>query len=262
MYDTENRTLFPGIDFREVWIPGAYFRCHPCNHFWLDGNWAKSITHNGFNDTVNAHENSAFDVNAKYGVGRWSLGAGYKYVDPLFYTPGDWGRFDNWLNPTNIQGPRGSIGYQFNQNFGMKVGGEFYSSAHNRTNQGGIGPDDELNHYNVDFDWKLSKTFQIDTRWDRYDYKFEGFHSGIPGLGSNSVIHPTSNYYSIGTGYHLTDSLKLGVYYSTGDFDGHSLIGGHTTFGGGSSYGRSSYGGAYGTKYNGSVITTQLYMRY
>jgi len=214
-----------GVGFSNVMILGSDFDLKLADRLTLTGEWAKTITGRGRFDTVNPHQNNAFDARVGYNSGGFNASAGYRYIDPLFYAPGYWGRIGNWLNPTNIQGPTFRAGYDFSPSFGLNVGGDFFSAARNRAGAtGGLSTEDEIHRVLVGLRWDVAKNFRTTVDWEGVFWKLDGMHAGVtPGGGGK--VHPTENYLTLGTGYNLTSNTLLRLNYTVGDFDGHNFLG-------------------------------------
>lgn len=187
--------------------------------------WGKSIPHTGrFND-VGTHQNNAFNANVGYGSGGLNLAAGYRYIDPLFYAPGYWGRIGNWTNPTNIQGPTVRAAYDVTNTIGVNVGGDFYQAARNRDAVSGLGKDDQIDRILVGLRWDVAKNFRVGADWEGVYWTLAGPHGGsLPGIGVGSKVHPTEQYINISTGYNLTTNTLLKLMYQIGAFDGHGAL--------------------------------------
>lgn len=191
----------------------------------LSGDYAKSVTGTGQLDkTGNAfqnNQNTAFMANVGYASGGLSVNAGYRYIDPLFYAPGYWGRIGNWINPTNIQGPTVRAGYSFSPNLGLTVGGDFYSAARGRGDaaSGGLGFGDDINRVLVGLKWGLSKNFQTTLDWEGVYWSLDNAR-----FGGTGKVHPTEQYITVGTGLHLTESTVLKLGYQIGNFNGHGAL--------------------------------------
>jgi len=213
-----------GVGFNNVMILGADLDLKLADRLTLTGNYGKTITGKSRFDTVNPHQNSAFDARWGYNSGGLNLTAGYRYIDPLFYAPGYWGRIGNWINPTNIQGPTFRAGYDLSPSFGVNIGGDFYSAARNRAGAGGLSRDDEINRILVGLKWDIAKNFRTTVDWEGVFWKLEGTHSGVTPGGSGTV-HPTEHYVTLGTGYNLTSNTLLKLAYTVGDFNGHGFLG-------------------------------------
>ena len=216
-------TINNGGTFTQVQVLGADFDLKLTDRITLTGDWGKANTARARFDTVNAGQNNAFNVTAGYNSGPLNLMAGYRYIDPLFYAPGYWGRIGNWLNPTNVQGPTFRAGYDFSPSFGVNVGGDFYSTARNRGGGlGSLGEDDEIHRILVGLRWDIAKNFRTTVDWEGVYWNFSGSAgSGLPGAGK---VHPTEHYITLGTGYNLTSNTLLKLMYQIGDFNGHGAL--------------------------------------
>lgn len=213
-----------GVGFSNTLILGADLDLKLAEKFTLTGNWGKTITGHGRFDSVGTHENNAFDGRVGWNSGGLNISAGYRYIDPLFYAPGYWGRIGNWINPTNIQGPTVRAGYDFSSAFGLNVGGDFFTGARNRAgNLGGLSTDDEINRILVGLRWDVAKNFRTTVDWEGVYWKLDGTHAGVTPGGSGAV-HPTEQYITLGTGYNLTSNTTLGLKYTVGDFSGHGFL--------------------------------------
>jgi hypothetical protein len=213
-----------GLGFNNTIVLGADLDLQLADRFSLMANWGKSITGTGKMNTVNAHQNHAIDGRLGWSSGAGSVTAGYRYVDPLFYAPGYWGRIGNWINPTNIQGPTFRAGYDFSPAFGVNVGGDFFTAARNRAGtDGGLGSADQINRILAGVRWELAKNFQTTVDWEGVFWKLKGAHAGVA-PGATGTVHPTEHYITLGTGYHLTETTQLKLNYTIGDFNGHGYL--------------------------------------
>jgi len=168
--------------------------------------------------------------------------AGYRYVDPLFYSPGYWGRIGNWLNPTNIQGPTFRAAYDFTPTFGVNIGGDFYNAARNRF-PGGLGTDEDVTRALLGVKWGLTKGFNLTADYEGVFWSL----ANARGAGGAGQFHPTEQYITFGTGYNLTSNTLLKLSYQIGDFDGHGGLS----------------AGAFGlTHYNFNTFTGQVAVKF
>lgn len=183
-------------------------------------------------------QNNALIGTLGYKAGALGITASYKYIDPLFYAPGYWGRVGNWLNPTNIQGPTLSLSYDFSPSFSLKAGYDYLTSARDRAAVGSLGKDDEIHRVLVGMRWAISEAFETTVDWEGVYWKFDR------GLGK---VHPTEHYITLGTGYALNDTTKIKLGYQIGSFAGKGfLTGGLTT----------------GYSFNYNVFTTQVSVKF
>jgi hypothetical protein len=214
-----------GVGFSNVLVLGADVDLKLADRFTFTGNWGKTITGRSRFDTVNAHTNNAFDARLGWNSGSVNVNAGYRYIDPLFYAPGYWGRIGNWINPTNVQGPTFRAGIDLSPSFGVNLGGDFFSAARNRAGaaNGGLSTDDEINRVLVGLRWDVAKNFRTTIDWEGVFWKLQGNHAGFTPGGSGTV-HPTEHYVTLGTGYNLTSNTTLKLNYTVGDFNGHGFL--------------------------------------
>jgi len=221
---TQGNPTATAIGYNGVEVFGADAQIKLTSKVTLNADWGKTNTNTGRFDTVNAHPNNAFNANLGFNVGKINLTAGYKYVDPLFYAPGYWGRIGNWINPTNVQGPTFRAGMDLSPNLGINVGGDFYQPTHNLTGLNGLGGDDEITRVLAGLRFGLSKNFAITADWEGVFWKLTAA-ANRTALGNGTTIHPTESYLTLGTGYHLTDATLLKLAYQFGDFNGHGALG-------------------------------------
>lgn len=213
-----------GVGFTNTLVVGADLDLKLADRFTLTGNWGKTITGRGRFDSVNTHENNAFDARIGWESGMLNVQAGYRYIDPLFYAPGYWGRIGNWINPTNVQGPTVRAGLDLSPSFGVNLGGDFYSAARNRAGSlGGLSRNDNINRVLVGLRWDVAKNFRTTVDWEGVYWKLKGTHAGIT-PGGNGTVHPFEQYLTLGTGYNLTSNTMLKLNYTVGDFNGHGFL--------------------------------------
>jgi len=234
-----------GAGFTNVLVLGADLDVKVADRLTFTGNWGKTNTGNGRFATVNAHQNNAFDARLGFGSGGLNVTAGYRYIDPLFYAPGYWGRIGNWINPTNVMGPTFRAGYDFGPAFGVNVGGDFYTGARNRAGAlGGLSTDDDIHRILVGLRWDVAKNFKTTVDWEGVYWKLDGTHAGVTPGGSGQV-HATEQYITLGTGYNLTTNTLLKLGYTIGDFNGHNFL-----------------TSAAGTRYNFNTFTAQASVKF
>jgi len=205
----------------------------------VDAGWANSSTGTSRNiaSVVNKENNAALG-SIGYKAGNFAATAGYRYIDPLFYAPGFWGRLGNWINPTNIQGPTVKLGYDFSPNFGLTAGYDYVTPARNRGAEGSLGKDDEIHRVLVGMRWAISESFETTVDWEGLYWKL---------APSTGAYHPVEHYITIGTGYALNDTTNIKLGYQIGSFDGKHTLGG---------------GAGTGTNFNYNVFTTQVAVKF
>ncbi|NUQ69997.1 MAG: S-layer homology domain-containing protein [Chthonomonadales bacterium] len=226
--------------FTNVAVLGADAKLNLSDNVTFDASWSKSLTGIVRNvGSVNAGQNDAYVGNLGLRSGSLGVTAGYKYIDPMFYAPGFWGRIGNWLNPTNIQGPTLALNYDFSPAFAMNAGYDFYTEARNRAAAGSLGKDDEIHRVLVGLRWALSDSFETTVDWEGVYWRLLS--------GSTGRVHPQEHYFTIGTGYALNDTTKIKLGYQIGSFDGHGFLTG---------------GAGSGGNFNYNVFTTQVSVRF
>ncbi|MEP6755293.1 MAG: S-layer homology domain-containing protein, partial [Chthonomonadales bacterium] len=112
-----------------LYVFGADGTVRIANSLTLTGNYARSITGNARTGPMNSVDSTAFDTGINFQNGGLHVRAGYRYIDPLFYSPGYWGRIGAWLNPTNVQGPTLNANINLGAGVGVNLGGDFLSGA-------------------------------------------------------------------------------------------------------------------------------------
>jgi len=206
----------------------------------VDAAWAKSMTGNGRSiSSVVRSENNAVLGNLSYKNGSLGAVVGYRYIDPLFYAPGFWGRVGNWLNPTNIQGPTLNLTYGFSPAFSVSAGYDYIQAARNRAPVS-LGKDDEIHRVLVGVRWAISESFETTVDWEGVYWKLQ------PGAPA-TAFHPTEHYITLGTGYALNDTTKIKLGYQIGSFDGKGGLAG---------------GAGSGFSFNYNVFTTQVSVKF
>lgn len=236
------------VPFTNVLVLGVDGDIKPFERGSVTLDYGKTITGTGRFDTVpgGQRDNQAFNATVGYGSGGLNVQAGYRYIDPLFYAPGYWGRIGNWINPTNVQGPTFRAAYDVTPNIGVNIGGDFFSAARNRIDTGGLGPDDQINRVLVGLRWDVAKSFRLTADWEGVFWHLQGLHSGIP-LNAAGTVNPTEHYITLGTGYNLTSNTLLKLSYQIGSWDGHNSV----------------YDGSAGiTKANFNVFTGQVSVKF
>jgi hypothetical protein len=209
-----------GAGFTNVTTLGAEANLKLSDNLSATLEWAKTNTGMRIDSGVNSSNNNAFNANVMTKFAGINVNAGYKYIDPNFYSAGYWGRIGNWLNPTNIQGPTFRLSKDFGSAFGVTVGGEFYSAARNR-GAAGLTTGDDLSRILVGLKWNLSKSVQLTTDWEGVYWSLTNARFG-GAVGSR--VNPTEQYLTLGTGLNLTSSTVLKFGYQIGDFNGKGAL--------------------------------------
>jgi hypothetical protein len=217
-----------GLGFNGVEVLGASAGVMPTSHFDASVEWAKTITHVSRDTTRNPYFNNAATFRASYASGAFSSAVWYRYIEPFFYSPGYWGRIGNWINPTNIQGPGLDLGYRFSSLFSLHLGGDYFTptlwhATGTSTGFGGLGRSDSITRVLVGGSINPSRLFTIGFDWEHVYWKLTGIHQGIPAM-DDTTMHPSEDYFTLSTGYWLTQNTRLSLMWQTGAFDGQRAL--------------------------------------
>lgn len=234
-----------GAGFSNVLVFGADALLPIGERFSLTGEFARVDTGLGHFATVNDDENTAFQGAIAYRARLGQIVAGYKYIDPLFYAPGFWGRVGSWLNPTNIQGPSLMASIDLGKRLGLRLGGEYLRGAREMRGVGGLGTDDDLHRVLVGVRWDVSRDLRTEFEWEGVYWRLNSPNAGLPLLAGRA--HPTEQYFTLSAGYTITSGTVLKFGYQMSAFDGKNAL-----FGGGGSGPRSSY----------NTFTTQMAVKF
>jgi len=230
-------------NFTNVAVLGADTKLNLSETVNLTGEWSKTMTGTGRSlASVTTGQNNAFTGALGWATGALNVTAGYKYVDPMFYAPGYWGRIGNWLNPTNVQGPTVRVSYDLAPALSLNAGGDFYKAARNMASVGSLGKDDQIDRVLVGVRWDISPSFQTTVDWEGVYWKLQ---SGS--RDSYGKVHPVEHYITLGTGYELNDTTKIKLGYQIGSFNGKNFLSG---------------GGMSGYSYNYNTFTTQVSVKF
>ncbi len=216
----------PGNAFNNVTTYGFDGDLKIAERITLSGDYAQTVMHRGRlfgggGNIVRATQNNAFNANLGYTSGGLTLTAGYRYIDPQFYSAGYWGRIGNWLNPTNVQGPTVRAGYRIMPNLDVNLGGDYFYPTHDRAQSWGMGFKDNVTRALAGVRWGITKGFEATADYEEDFWHFEGAHSwGTAGSGNN----PTEYWVRLGAGYNLTSNTVLKLMYEIGAFDGHGFL--------------------------------------
>lgn len=209
--------------YNGVWILGGDVDLKIADHIVVNVDYGKVIPITGNSRVVSPHDDNAANSSIGYQSGNLTLTGGYRYVEPLYYAPGYWGRIGNWMNPTNIQGPVVRADYRMSSLLGITLGGDYYFPAKNRENAGGMGHSDYIYDGRAGLQWHFSKDVVFTTDWEGVFWHLTGFHSGLPAQGGGST-NAIEQYITFGTQYHLTSATSLALAYQLKAFDGRGSL--------------------------------------
>lgn len=208
-----------------VYVYGSGLDMKLSDRVTLQGEWAASVLGAGRFSTRVDHLDNAYNADLGYKSGALNVNAGYRYIDPLFYAPGYWGKLGNWYNPTNIQGPTFNAAYDFTPRLGVNVGGAYYTGARNLP--GNLGTNDSIYQVLAGVHFNPTKNLVTTLGYEGVFWNFGGGDAfGIP---SGSSVTPTEQYFRIGAGMNLTSSTMLKLGYELGMFNGHNLVSDYTS---------------------------------
>ncbi len=189
----------------------------------LSADFGRTIAGPALMDSADSTDANAYNVKIGFLSRGLNIMAGYRYIDPMYYAPGYWGRIGGWMNPTNVQGPQFRADYTIGRKFGLNFGGDFYTSAKDRDAPGGLGPNDDVNRLQVGLRWDISRNFRTTVDWEGVYWHLSGARLGLPTTGVGAM-HPTEHFITLGTGYSLTSNMLLRLTYQIGDFNGQGLL--------------------------------------
>jgi len=172
-------------------------------------------------------DKNAWDAKLNLGLGRLTLAAGYKRIDPFFGAPGYWGAIGRWKNPTNIQGWNGELSYAFSDSVSLTGMTAVYDSPTDPK----PGLDNLIQHYRAGLRWNLSESNQIELGWEQ---------ARVRPAGAGKT---RESYYTIGFGHKISENASWKVAYQLIDYkDGGAKL--------------------YGNDYRGGIGVTQVSVRF
>jgi len=172
-------------------------------------------------------DKNAWDAKLNLGLGRLTLAAGYKRIDPFFGAPGYWGAIGRWKNPTNIQGWNGELSYAFSDSVCLTGMTAVYDSPTDPK----PGLENLIQHYRAGLRWNLSESNQIELGWEQ---------ARVRPAGAGKT---RESYYTIGFGHKISENASWKVAYQLIDYkDGGAKL--------------------YGNDYRGGIGVTQVSVRF
>jgi hypothetical protein len=207
-----------GRPFDDVVVLGANSDISLAKRLTLSAEWARSMVGSSRFPSTEPVDTNAFNAMLGYNASRLNVSAGYRYVDPLFYTPGYWGRIGNWLNPTNIQGPTFRAAYDVGPTLGFTVGGDYFTAARDGSALG-LDANEDIKRALLGVRLGLTRSLNLTADYEGVFWSLNGSRGAGTGM-----FHPTEHYITLGTGYSLSGSTLLRFNYQIGDFDGHGSL--------------------------------------
>ncbi|HEY3265725.1 MAG TPA: S-layer homology domain-containing protein [Armatimonadota bacterium] len=159
---------------------------------------------------------AAYDARANFAIRAIALTAGYKRVEPFFGAPGAWGSIGSWKNPTNIEGPVGTIGIPLAK--GLAFSGE--AAQYKSIVAGVAGPGGDvldkdrgtkITHWNAGLKFDLTSTNKVDLGVESVRYRPNDI---INATGATAV----QTYYNLGYGTTLSDNASFKLLYQIIDY--------------------------------------------
>ncbi len=197
------------VGYSNVVVYGANLTLRPIGRIGINLEGAKSVTQRGvFNiDTQNNDDNNAYIGNLTYASGPLNVKLAYQYIDPRYAAPGYWNKIGNWYNPTNIQGPSGTIGFKANNALSAYIGGGYYTGARNRPGNLTMGSSITQGKAGVKFN--VNKYFNVGLDYEGVIYDLSSAVGGIAGRRGK----PVEQYITLGLGANLTSNTTFKVAY-------------------------------------------------
>jgi len=170
-------------------------------------------------------DKNAWDAKLNLGLGRLSLTAGYKRIDPFFGAPGYWGAIGRWKNPVNIEGWNGEVAWAFSEKVNLTGGVGVYDGADESRF------DQLVQHYRAGLRFDLSEANRVDLGWEEARIRM-----GSPGKTKET-------YYTIGFTRNMSENASWKVAYQLVDYKDHGV-------------------GWWGNDYRGGIGVTQVSVRF
>ncbi|HEY3779502.1 MAG TPA: S-layer homology domain-containing protein [Fimbriimonadaceae bacterium] len=217
----------------------------------FDGGYSASELKLG-NSNLTNKDNYAWHGQLAYDTQRWGAQVGYRQIMPQFGAPGDWGRIGSWWNPTDIQGPEANIHLNLSQTVKLSVAGEWDEGTGTNFNlpaslgggpSTGLSHSDTIGHYTAELGFRLNDAWNL-TLGTELVY----WHLPVAGAPASN---PTQQWYNVGLGYNLSDQARLSFLYQYSNWDSK----GNTAF-------QPFANNFTGAKYSGSLLTTQLSVKF
>lgn len=145
-------------------------------------------------------DKNAWDARLNLGLGRLSLVAGYKRIDPFFGAPGYWGAIGRWKNPVNIEGWNGEVAWAFSEKVNLTGGVAVYDGADESRF------DQLVQHYRAGLRFDLSEANRVDLGWEEARVR----------MGSPAKTRET--YFTIGFTRNMSENASWKVAYQLVDY--------------------------------------------
>jgi len=205
----------------------------------LTGGYSRSdVMENGTRIVTSHNQRATGDLS--WMGGNLSLKAGYRYIEPNYAAPGDWGRIGIWWNPTDIKGPTAELGYNFTKTLALKATGEYYNGT--GLSGGFLSTSDKITRLTADLGYKFMPGASVDLGIESVDWSLSTTaHTLTNGL------KPYERWYTLGLGYDLSNNTMLKIMWQVSDYNSKGQPG-FTVFGQPTA--------------RGGLITTQLSIKF
>lgn len=206
----------------------------------LNGGYSRTDVLNNGARVVSSHNQRATGDLSWSAGDKWGITGGYRYIEPNYAAPGDWGRIGVWWNPTDIKGPVASAWYNISKTLSLKAGGEYYNGT--GLSGGFLSEHDKVTRVTADLVYKLMPGGTVDLGFETNDWSF------------NTTAHTTTNglkpyerWYTLGFGYDLSANAMFKVMWQISDYN---------------SKGQPGFGVFGQPTAKGGLITTQLSIKF
>ena len=212
-----------GLNFYQAWSRDDYLALSPYDQarvfgadltipfcgFGFCGSWTEcdTLATSGSGAADIDSDNTAWDAKITAGVGKLSLGAGYKRIESNFAAAGFWDKLGRWTNPTDVKGPYLDINYPISSRFNLILNGEWLTAIDT------IGPltaDDDIIKAEGGLRWGISQAnaMTLGVQWVQYNPTTAGVDEG------------NESYVTVGWAHQLNPNAAFKVGYQFINWDG------------------------------------------
>lgn len=156
-------------------------------------------------------------ASASYRASKWGLNVGYKYIEPFFGAPGDWGRIGAWWNPTDIEGVDANAHVKLTDAFSLHGGFEYYTGIGRFIN---LSKDDKITRITADLGWKFGSGYNASLGFEDVEWNLKGFGG-----------KPQEQWFNVGVGYDVNKNSEFSVMWQISNYDGKNQPGFNNFFG-------------------------------
>jgi polyhydroxyalkanoate synthesis regulator phasin len=241
LLDSNTNTVTPSGAANRVAVYGGDLKLNGVLPFGISaaGGYSRTDVMENGSKVISGHNQRATGELA-WEKDQYGLKGGYRYIEPNYAAPGDWGRIGLWWNPTDIKGPVAEGYFNFSKTLGLKATGEYYNGT--GLSGGFLSNHDKVTRLTADLTYKFMTNASVDLGVESVDWTF------------STTAHPTTNglkpyerWYSLGFGYDLSNNTMLKVMWQISDYNSKGQPG-WTVFGQPTA--------------KGGLITTQLSIKF